>query len=315
MVYRPPRKKTSDDPRFPANRPSADPLEGPLQGATHPDDPRAGDDRNLVMVDQNFAEADIEDRAWLFWQKRRKVVYGLVALVFLGALGWAGWVYYQKQALADAQAAYLQANDAASLLAFGHANAGTPLARVALLQGADDLYSKGQYKDAAAAYADAAAAWSGEPVSQRANLGHALSLVQGGDPTTGQTELETLANNLAVPDNFRAEAGYYVAVLSLQAGDSTGARTWIDKVQALPGAGAWGRQANDLAELAPALGLAVKVAPSTAPETTISAPGLSPYVPTNMPQGNTPNGPASSSLLVPGPATNAAPTPAAPTGP
>jgi hypothetical protein len=306
MVYRPPRKKTQDDDRFPANRPSADPLEGPLQGPTHPVDPREGDDRNLVIVDQSFAEADLEDKAWLFWERSRHLLFWLIGLVCVGALGWAGWNFYQKQALASAQAAYLQATDPAALLAFGHANADLPLGRVALLQGADGLYSKGQYKDAAAAYGDAATAWAGDPLSQRASLGRALSLLQGGDATAGQQALEDLAGNLTVPDNFRAEAGYYVAVLSLQAGDATGARAWIDKVQALPGAGAWGRQANDLAELAPALGLAVKVAPSSAPATTISAPGLSPYVPTTTPS-ESPGANQQNSLLQPAPVTNSAP--------
>ncbi len=29
--------------------------------------PPAGDDRNLVVVDDDFVNADTEDRLWLFW--------------------------------------------------------------------------------------------------------------------------------------------------------------------------------------------------------------------------------------------------------
>ena len=319
MVYRPPRKKLPPEPpgsRFPANRPSADPLEGPLQGATHAEDPRAGDDRNLVVVDESFAEADFEDRAWLFWQRRRKVVFGLVALAFLGVLGWGAWNLYQKHALAELQAAYQQLDDSAGYLAFAQAHPDTPLGRMAVLQAADELYAKGQYKDAAPVYAQAVTAWQADPVGQRARLGHALSLLQGGDPTTGRQELETLANDSQVLDNFRAEAGYYVAVLSLQAGDIDGAHGWIERVAGLPDAGTWGREATDLAQLAPALGLVKAGAPSVVPQNTISAPGLSPLAP--MPQST--NSPTSSgtpyspfSPLSPGqgqPAAPASPSPA-----
>jgi hypothetical protein len=299
MVYRPAKKKSPDaptDPRFPGNRPSSDPLEGPLQGATHAPDVLEGDDRNLVAVDSAFAEADFEDRAWLFWQKYRGAVYGLVVVVLLGGAGWGAWHFWQKQQLADMQAAFAQLSGAQAYLDFGQAHAGTPLGRVGLIRGADELYAAKQYKEAAAAYATAAKAWAGEPVAQRAKLGQAMATLMGGDATEARLQLETLANDSTVSDSYRAEAGYYVASLALQSGDSTGARTWIDQVQALPEAGAWGRQATDLAQLAPALGLIAPGAVPASKQQTISAPGLSPYVPANAPTA-----PGASSMLGPQP--------------
>ncbi len=292
MVYRPPRKKLPPEPpgsRFPANQPSADPLEGPLQGATHVEDPRAGDDRNLVVVDQSFAEADFEDRAWLFWQKQRKVIFGLVALACLGGLGWGGWYLYQKHAQAELQAAYQLLDGPAAYQAFAQAHPDTGLGRMALLQAADDLYTQGQFKEAAPVYAQAASAWQGEPVAQRARMGHALALLLGGDAAGGRQELETLASDNAVLDNFRAEAGYYVAVLSLQAGDIAGAHGWIERVAGLPEAGSWGHEATDLAQIAPSLGLVKAGAPSLAPQNSISAPGLSPLAPMAPPSTSSPS--------------------------
>jgi hypothetical protein len=280
MVYRPSKKKTTPalpGSPFPANRPDADPLEGPLQGVTRGDDLRQGDDRNLVEVDQNFAEADMEDRAWLFWRKYRGVVQGLVILVALAVIGWGAWHFYQKEALAQTQAGYQQAVTGGDLLAFGRANAGTPLGQIALVEGADALYTKGQFKEAAAAYAEASTAWTGQSLNQRIRMGQALSLVRSDDTAGGQQALEAIVNDGQVTDNFRAEAGYYLAVLALKAGDSTGARSWIERVGALPEPGVWGREATDLAQLAPVLGLIKASTPSLAPETSISAPGLSPF--------------------------------------
>ena len=42
----------------------------------------AGDDRNLVLVDDDFQDADFEDKVWLFWRRHGKKTVAIAALVF-----------------------------------------------------------------------------------------------------------------------------------------------------------------------------------------------------------------------------------------
>ena len=36
--------------------------------------PPSDDDRNLVVVDEDFANADAEDRLWLFWERNKNLI-------------------------------------------------------------------------------------------------------------------------------------------------------------------------------------------------------------------------------------------------
>jgi len=241
MVYRPPKKKPEGT-DFPRNRPAADPLEGPLSG------PASGDDRNLVVVDDNYVGGDFEDRMWLFWSRQSGNIVRIILVACLVVIGWQGWKLYQAHLVTQLQEEYQAAADGPSLLAFAQAHADSQFGKLAQIEAADAFYKAGQFKDAAKAYEQAAIAWSGDNNSQRARVGQGLSLLQSGQVDDGKKLLETMANDTQAMENFRAEASFYLAVLAVQAGDLTEASKWTDKIDGFKSATSWISQAKMLTD-------------------------------------------------------------------
>jgi hypothetical protein len=302
MVYRPPKKKSTDPrvDRFPANRPDADPLEGPLQGAGQPVDPRSGDDRNLVLVDRDFSDADFEDRVWLFWEQRKGLIFGLIGLACVGVIGWQGWKFVQQQQQASINEAYRAAKTPEELQAFSKAHADSPLGKLAILEAADALYQKSQYKEAASAYASAATVWGTDPNGQRARVGSAMATVLSGDVAGGTKLLGAIAVDPGVLDTFRGECYFHLVSIALQAGDVATAKTYADRAKALQ-APDWSRQALGLIDLVPTLG-------ATPPSTLLANP--SPAAASSLPKV-----PAATPVMMSGPPAPSAPSAPATTAP
>ncbi len=66
--------------------------------------PPAGDDRNLVVVDEDFVNADAEDRLWLFWERNQGVIVKATVAVVVGILGYLAiffWNEAQREALGE----------------------------------------------------------------------------------------------------------------------------------------------------------------------------------------------------------------------
>ncbi|MDR2844637.1 MAG: hypothetical protein LBV28_00930, partial [Puniceicoccales bacterium] len=150
-------------------------------------DPRKGDDRNLVLVDQDFGQPDLEDRIWLFWIRNKVPILSTATLAILGTLGVIAWFALADYKLESLQAEYQSTADTPEAkLAFARANAGVPLAGIAALDAADRYYSDKKYTEATAAYVLAKdsiaptdkvlAAFAG-----RAQLGIAFSKLNAGD--------------------------------------------------------------------------------------------------------------------------------------
>ena len=49
--------------------------------------PPSDDDRNLVVVDEDFANADAEDRLWLFWERNKNLIVRGTTAVVLAIIG------------------------------------------------------------------------------------------------------------------------------------------------------------------------------------------------------------------------------------
>jgi len=253
MVYRPPKKKPAG-PGFPANRPSSDPLEGPLSRTPNSEAGLEGDDRNLVVVDENYAGGDMEDRLWLFWKNQKGNIIRLATVACLGVIGWQGWVIYQKQADDKLQAEYQSLDGASALLSFAQSHPDNTFGKLALLEAADTYYKDGKFSDASKAYTQAATIWSSETYGQRARLGEALSLLQSGDANGGRQQLEALAQDTQAVENYRAEAGFDLAVLAFHAGDKATATKWLDKVKTFKNSQSWESQASGLQQIITTLG-------------------------------------------------------------
>lgn len=197
-------------------------------------DPRKGDDRNLVLIDQDFGQPDLEDRMWLFWVRNKTVILGLGVVLILGALGYIGWHAWSDHRLAALQAEYQALGDKPEdKLAFARANAGQPLAGIAALEVADQYFKDKKYPEAAGAYALARANFpladkTSAAFAGRALLGEAFSKLNGTDPTGGAAALTTLARTPAYPDAERAHALYTLALLAVEKKDFAAARGWLD---------------------------------------------------------------------------------------
>jgi predicted negative regulator of RcsB-dependent stress response len=330
MVYRPPKKKLAAgspaDAAGSANRPSST--------AADSTDPRQGDDRNLVKVDDSYAQASFEDRAWLFWHRNGNKIIGAAIGLCAAILVWQGWKLYQAHELENLQAVYESADSPASLQTFAQANPDTDLGKVAQLEAADAYFKNKQFKEAGAAYAQAATMWGKEPNAQRARLGQAMSALQGGDTSGGKQQLDAIFADTTLGDNIRGEAGFDLALLAYQEGDGATVSKWLQNVEGLSDANEWAGEAKRLAELIPVISnLQLTLAP-TASDTglvpggmdltrgvpsapTVSAPGAQPTPPdtTSMLPASAPSAATPSPSPTPSPAPMATTSTSAPVTP
>lgn len=196
------------------------------------------DDRNLVVVDEDFAHADAEDRMWLLWERHKeRIVGGFVAVVF-GLLAWFGYVAWDESRREDIRQAYAAAReDEAALRAFAADHPGHPLATAALLRIADKLQREG--KGTVAAYEAAAAnepgdARAGQALRWRARLYAGLLAQDQGDASAGR-RLAEVAEAAEAPEALRGPAFLALARAALAAKDASAARSWLDKMDRLLG--------------------------------------------------------------------------------
>lgn len=216
-----------------------------------------GDDRNLVVVDEDFAHADAEDRMWLFWERHRERIIGTFAAVILGLLAWFAFAAWDEGRREDIRQAYAAAReDEPALRAFAAAHPGHPLATAALLRLADKSHREG--KGSVAAY-DAAAAndpgsdRAAQALRWRARLYAGLLALDQGDKGAG-ARLSAVAEATEAPEALRGPAFLALARASLAAKDPSGARSWLDKMDRLLGPNhPWREEQRRLIATEPAL--------------------------------------------------------------
>ncbi|MFZ9202128.1 MAG: hypothetical protein ACO23N_06850 [Opitutales bacterium] len=196
--------------------------------------PPRGDDRNLVIVDEDFAHADSEDRLWLFWERNQERLVGGTIAIVVGLIGWFAFQSWSESRAEGLRAEYAAVSDDAGRLAFAAAHPGETLAAVALLEVADSLKSAG--KPAVAAYdaaATAAAAAGDTPalrtIGFRAKL-YAGLLTQDTGSADASGRLAAVAENAGAPDAIRGQAMLALARGAIAKADSTTARAWLDKM-------------------------------------------------------------------------------------
>lgn len=223
----------------------------------------AGDDRNLVTIDDNYLAPSFEDRLQIFWSKHSGKVWtltGIVTAVLVGRYVFESYAAYRER---QVQAEYAAATTTAQLQAFVQTHPSAVLAGVAQLRLADEAYVAGNFSAAREAYAAASPLLAGNPLSARARLGAAFAPLQAGDAAAAKPALESLANDTTLIDAFRAEAAYHLAVLAREAGQTADATRWIELVTSVQPQGAWANRANQIRESLPAVS-APAVAPGSA---------------------------------------------------
>lgn len=237
----------------------------------------AGDDRNLITIDENYLAPSFEDRVQMFWEKNGKVVSALIVVAGLAIVARWGFEQYAVSRERAIAADYAAAADDAALRAFAEANPKASLAGAAYLRLADEAYVANKFSEAVADYQKAAAALTGQLLGERARMGAALSQLQAGDTAAAKASLEALANDTAYARTLRGEAGYHLAVLARDAGQFAEATKWIELVLSADTAGLWAQRAMQLrsslpetpAELKPVTS-ELKVTPATVPTEPVS---------------------------------------------
>ena len=206
----------------------------------------AGDDRNLVTIDENYLAPTLEDKLLIFWEKNgRAVIAVLIVVAFAIVARWAFTMFAESRERAIA-AEYADAKDSAALKAFAEAHPKAALAGVAHLRLADEAYVAGNFSVAQVAYDAAAKALAGQALGDRARLGFALSKLQSGDTVAAKPALEALANDASFTRTLRGEAGFHLAVLARDAGQTAEANKWVELVLASDPAGLWAQRAMQL---------------------------------------------------------------------
>ncbi len=239
--------------------------------ASFPNSP-AGDDRNLITVDENYLAPSFEDRLQMFWDKHSRTILAVLVVVVLAILAKGAFAYFAEQREVKIAAEYAAASSTAQLQAFAQAYPTTRLAGVAHLRLADESYAAGSFAVAQVDYSAAAKLLGDNPLATRAALGSAISLLQAGSPGA-QTALQGLANDTKLPGAVRAEAAYHLAVGARAAGQVADATRWTDLVISNDAGGFWSQRAMQLRDSLPLPDAVPAAAAASAP-----APAASPTV-------------------------------------
>lgn len=229
----------------------------------------AGDDRNLVAVDENYVALTFEDRLRIFWQKNGKSVIALVVIVLIAILAKGAWDYRAAQKEVSLQQDYAAASTPEKLKAFANAHPGHVLAGVARLQLADADYAAGKSTEAIYGYEDVLTTLKTGPLASRARLGLAMSRIQGGKAAEGEAALKQIASDTAETKAIRVEASYQLASLASVAGKADDVKKYSDQVMAIDPTSPWLQRA-----LALRMSLPVAAAPAgTTPAVKFPATG------------------------------------------
>lgn len=179
-----------------------------------------------------------------FWEKNRSSIFILIAAVLIGIVGREGWQYFSASRERDIEADYAKvAGTPDKLAAFAAEHSGHALAGVALLRIADEKYTAGDFKTAAANYAKAADALNNDALKARAKLGSAMSQLGAGDQAAGEAALKALSADTALVKTVRAEATYHLALLAQQAGKTDDVKKLVEEVSKIDATSAWAQRA------------------------------------------------------------------------
>lgn len=213
-----------------------------------------GDDRNLIEIDEAFKEAEFEDKMWLFWERYKTHIITAILAAIFATIAVQGIRVYQDSRIASIQASFMEATTSEQKIAFAAAHSNHPLAAIALLEVADELYAAESFNDAAALYADAIRSAANAPeLKARAELGQGVALARSGNRSQAMGVLNALAANPVAADSFRGEAAFHSAILALEDGQVDRARESLESILPLRFAGLWRDQAERMLRTKPQL--------------------------------------------------------------
>lgn len=228
----------------------------------------AGDDRNLVTVDENYVAPGLEDNLRLFWEKNSRIVLALVAAAVLVFAANEARLFLAARHAQGVGEDYAAAKNEAALKNFLAAHPDEPQAGLAQLRLADTAYAAGDYAAARTGYEQAvtrlAATPAGAPLAARARLGAAVSQLLAGQTAEAAVALKKIADDAGLPRAVRAEATYDLAVQAAAASRAGELVGLGEQIMKLDPAGPWMERLRAL-QSRPAAAASAPVA--TAPKT------------------------------------------------
>jgi hypothetical protein len=222
--------------------------------------PPAGDDRNLVVVDEDFVNADTEDRLWLFWERNKDVIIKGTVGIVVGILAFLAYFFWNESRRVALGEEFTACQDEAARRAFAQSHKGEPLAAVAMTDVADDLKKAGKLTDAAKAYDEAgrlAAAAGKTPaitaLGTRTRLYAALCRQEAGEAGAAK-EIAAVADDANAPETLRGFAMLTLANLAVAKGDTAEATKWLNAMdKKLRAAHVWKSDKDALVQSEPSL--------------------------------------------------------------
>jgi len=188
----------------------------------------AGDDRNLVRVDEHYVAPSFEDRLRLFWQRNSAAVTTVLIGVLLVIVAKGAWEYLSAQRELDVEQGYAAATTPAQLKVFVAAHPEHPLAGVAQVRLGDEAYAEGRLADAIAPYEQGAAVLKSGPLASRARLGAAMAKLQTDHVAEGEAALKVIASSTSEIKAYRAEAAYHLATYAAAKGQAADLKSYSD---------------------------------------------------------------------------------------
>lgn len=205
----------------------------------------AGDDRNPIAV-EGLIEPTFGDKLHLFWEKNSKAVLAVCAVALLAVAGKGLWEYLARQKELEIEQAYAAATTSDQLKSFTASHSGHSLAGIAQLRLADEAYAAGKFAEAVAGYEAAHGIFKAGPLGARIQLGRGIAKIQGGKAAEGTADLKQLLDDANQLRAIRAEAGYHLASLAAETGDTAQVQKISDQLLQVDPSSLWTQRAMTL---------------------------------------------------------------------
>ena len=196
--------------------------------------PPAGDDRNLVVVDEDFVNADTEDRLWLFWERNQDTIVKATVGIVVGILAFLAYFFWNESRREALGEEFTACQDEAARRSFASRHPGEALAAVAMADVADDLKKAGKFVDAAKAY-DEASRLTGlagkapalAALGTRTRLYAALCRLEAGEAGAVKA-IAAVAEDVNAPETLSGFAMLTLANIAVAKGDTAEAAKWLN---------------------------------------------------------------------------------------
>jgi hypothetical protein len=239
----------------------------------------AGDNRNLVAVDENALT--FGDKLQAFWERNGKAVIIVCAAIILGVMARGLWQYFANQREIGIEKDYAAATTPEQLKAFAASHSGHTLAAIAQLRMADDAYTAGKFADAATGYDQVLGVLKTGPLAARAQLGRGIARIQSGKTAEGTADLKQIFEDENQLKAMRAEAGYHLASLAAETHNSDEVQKISDRLIQIDPSSLWSQRALSLRARMPvpaASSMPAAATPATKPAE--ASPGVKLNLPT-----------------------------------